>query len=88
MNVHVHPIYDRLEFINTHTWFTITSDIYEVFMNQEKSFQEVLFTHKSLSYLLVYLLYECFMNETHYLVVFRKVLIGKNHDLDLGDGDK
>jgi len=55
MNVHVHPIYDRLEFINTHTWFTITSDIYEVFMNQEKSFQEVLFTHKSLSYLLVYL---------------------------------
>jgi len=38
----------------THT-FTITSDVYEVFVNQEKSFREGLFRRKSLSYLLVYL---------------------------------
>jgi len=52
MNVHAHPIYDWLEFTNTHTHFTITSDVYEVFVNQEKSFREGLFTRKSLSYLL------------------------------------
>jgi hypothetical protein len=53
--VHLSPIYNWLEFINTHTHFTITSEIYEVFVNQEKSFREGLFTRKSITYLLVYL---------------------------------
>jgi len=38
---------------NTHIHFTIIFDV--VFVNQEKSFREGLFTRKSLSYLLVYL---------------------------------